>query len=720
MSNFKLLAIRPLIGCNKRFLKNLDEGQIYKFYNEYDFIDNDGNEINKTHFFLEQEGKKKNIEVEKVIFKKTSPSNLYKIETLHGQIIEVNISAIVGKNGSGKSSLLELLYVICYIISSYKGIIPNDVDLEDIKYKVNERDVGSINIEIKNIKDLYKDLKVEIFYEIDEHFFSVRYENLKLSHKVFDKDYLHFFKEGLFNNDEFSRKFSYVFDKLFFYTIAINYSLYGLNDKNENFWLHNVFHKNDGYQTPLVINPFRNKGNIDINSENHLAQSRLFANFVNEDLVLKTLVGNKNLNVILFELNFSKFNTLGVVNIDNVISQFNSEYGFSTKDFIVNVYNSLYRDRKLRLKDIDLSKIMHIDLISKYIYRKVFKIAMTYEEYHEHFEIPNTGKPIPKFNHFFKQLLKLQNDKSHITLKLRQILNCIRFNFLDEDENNKWFDGQDKFEIDTQKNDQYFFGIGIEDFIERIRKVKKQYPGFDIKELIPAACFIPHLGINNSKHKDSISDFEFLSSGEQQFIHSIQSILYHISNINSVFYSNSEKIKYNYINVVLDEIELYYHPEFQRKFILELLNGIKSLNLDNIKGVNLLFSTHSPFILSDIPNQNILKLDDGLPESYDNSNKTFGANIYSLLMDSFFMENTMGAYAEEKMKKALADLTDETKTKFSYEEKEDLSNLINCIGEPIIKDQFDYLYNKKFGKDELSILRQRIIKLENQIKKNNL
>jgi hypothetical protein len=39
-------------------------------------------------------------------------------------------------------------------------------------------------------------------------------------------------------------------------------------------WLHGIFHKNDGYQTPIVITPFRDNGNIDINKENHLALER--------------------------------------------------------------------------------------------------------------------------------------------------------------------------------------------------------------------------------------------------------------------------------------------------------------------------------------------------------------------------------------------------------------------------------------------------------------
>jgi hypothetical protein len=42
MSGFKLIAIRPLVGCDKRFLKNLTEGEIYQFYNDYKFLNRQG------------------------------------------------------------------------------------------------------------------------------------------------------------------------------------------------------------------------------------------------------------------------------------------------------------------------------------------------------------------------------------------------------------------------------------------------------------------------------------------------------------------------------------------------------------------------------------------------------------------------------------------------------------------------------------------------------
>ena len=42
MVGFKLIAIRALVGCDKRFLKNLTEGEVYQFYNDYKFLNQQG------------------------------------------------------------------------------------------------------------------------------------------------------------------------------------------------------------------------------------------------------------------------------------------------------------------------------------------------------------------------------------------------------------------------------------------------------------------------------------------------------------------------------------------------------------------------------------------------------------------------------------------------------------------------------------------------------
>ena len=75
---------------------------------------------------------------------------------------------------------------------------------------------------------------------------------------------------GSYINKEFSLE-------SFFYTIGTNNSQYSLNSNDYGGWIENIFHKNNSYQTPLVVNPYRDKGNIDINKENDLIKSRLLA-----------------------------------------------------------------------------------------------------------------------------------------------------------------------------------------------------------------------------------------------------------------------------------------------------------------------------------------------------------------------------------------------------------------------------------------------------------
>ena len=66
--------------------------------------------------------------------------------------------------------------------------------------------------------------------------------------------------------------------------------------------------------------------------------------------------------------------------------------------------------------------------------------------------------------------------------------------------------------------------------------------------------------------------------------------------------------------------------------------------LDNIYDINITLVTHSPFVLSDIPQNNILCLQKGVSEKQ--RGQTFGANIVDLLSESFFLQGTMGDIAQ--------------------------------------------------------------------------
>lgn len=70
-----------------------------------------------------------------------------------------------------------------------------------------------------------------------------------------------------------------------------------------------------------------------------------------------------------------------------------------------------------------------------------------------------------------------------------------------------------------------------------------------------------------------------------------------------------------------------------------------------LKSINLCFVTHSPFILSDIPQQNILVLEKGksLPDKPFN----LGANIHEMLGHNFMLNYTTGEIVRLKIDKFL-------------------------------------------------------------------
>jgi hypothetical protein len=237
----------------------------------------------------------------------------------------------------------------------------------------------------------------------------------------------------------------------------------------------------------------------------------------------------------------------------------------------------------------------------------------------------------------------------------------------------------------------------------------------DTIEFLPPPIFKVKIDLVDSFNKKV--EFETLSSGEKQMIFSQNSLFYHLRNLESVNNKfDKQKIQYQNINIILDEIELYFHPEYQRKYIKRLIIGIEDLDLVNIKNISLIFSTHSPFILSDIPSLNVLKLSNGNPNLDNETDKTFGANIYDLLKDNFFLDGFIGEFAFKKSFELLNFLTSKHMSNENWDEYNS-DQTINLIAEPIVREKFRNLYNKKF-KTDLDI-KKEIEKLQNILKERD-
>lgn len=161
----------------------------------------------------------------------------------------------------------------------------------------------------------------------------------------------------------------------------------------------------------------------------------------------------------------------------------------------------------------------------------------------------------------------------------------------------------------------------------------------------------------------------------------------------------SEAIQPNLI-LLLDEPENYMHPEMCRTFIRNL-NVLLSKRNPNTE-LQVLISTHSPFMLSDVMASQVIRMD------YDENGKCviseskkpyYAANIHSIMADGFFLEYTIGEQAriflEDKFK-LLQRLTCMNRN-LSSSEKEELTmirSLIPNIGDALIRHCFCMMLEK--------------------------
>ncbi|MFY4810651.1 hypothetical protein ACOTWH_08500 [Aliarcobacter butzleri] len=216
--------------------------------------------------------------------------------------------------------------------------------------------------------------------------------------------------------------------------------------------------------------------------------------------------------------------------------------------------------------------------------------------------------------------------------------------------------------------------------------------------------------------KDSIKPFTYelypsLSSGQK-------AILFIFARINDAIQKINQENPDENILILLDEADLKLHLEWQRKFVCDL---IKFLNSYPNNKFYILYATHSPMILSDITNDRVVFLEkDKIKElskdkqEINDKNElkiksTFGANIYDIYSDSFFVNNFMGAFAQNKINEVIKII--EKNEKISDKKVSNLLKIVKNIGEPLLRnkleDEIKSLSELEI-KDDISIIADKL------------
>lgn len=754
---FKLIAIRPLKGCAPHIGKCLKEGVFYYFCDDY--------RIDEIRGLIRR--KSQNLEplAEDFFLKKP----------------RVNINAIVGKNGDGKSTLVELMM----------RLVNNCTITNDLA-------VG------KDSLKWVDGVRGELYYIIDDVLYMLRERSEEEGALVYVVADLKVSEMGEWQFKA-PNKVDVKLDRdSFFFTLVSNYSHYAYNtldykkewketgnedNDDEKCWLHYIFHKNDGYVAPITLHPFRFKGNIDVNREADLSKQRLLAMFINADdpdLNPNSLrrVNGKDAEVLVLREDVCKLQRKAIVDffttqreadkmgvvftqvakadeglkkkndieyerlIDTMLPFLYDERldevldrGDEFKSFVKKVvawlkenhknalpqYSDIERvwdiletltemhpetKRNIHLKEykekygdvmgVNSVQLGRLDTIYRiflltghdpnllprkyeeltkeeksklYEVYKVWSILSKYPQYEPFIYTDEQKQRIREAGPALEECYRRLNDDkfSHITRKLRQVFNYRKEGFEDGDLYERLGEFDEK---------QGTLKVNL-------RKFKEHYGGQKVAlDQLPPAMYEWDLLFKKVGGNKADIELDSFSSGEKQLLNSTSAIIYHLQNLTATAITH-----YRNVNIILEEIELYYHPDYQRKLIWQLLNQIGRVVIPEIESINILFVTHSPFILSDVPKSQVLFLGEGMPKNTMQEN-TFGANIHSLLKNGFFLPNLpMGEFAYERINDMFRKLNEGD----LGEDYKDLYQQILLVGEPYLRSQLLTMYKEYKG-----------------------
>lgn len=624
----------------------------------------------------------------------------------------VTVSSIVGKNGCGKSSLIELVFrmvnnlgammlkklsrpaadALCFVegieatleydLDSKHGSLicgRNSVELMHGEYSFCwHKENSSVLYEINGKKKDTNDYGVAKC--VADNFFYLIATNYSMQSFI-DADY----RKEIVSSWQPNKA----------YDESTNEYVWGRDDSN--CWINGVFHKNDGYMCPIVLNPYRDNGKIDMAKEEGLTVNRLCALMLQFRKENYQIIEGYRLASIRYIFNQGYL----LENFDRQILRDIPAERISDKFLYVYFLEGSYAKAILDGYGINAERDMnYIELTLRlYLVYKTFSIAEKYPQY-SHF------RPLGNVNNAFKtntnkhelELVyelakKIMVNSSHIELKVHQTIYLIR--------NLDILDNKNRLEQPmTYEEFNEFLNINTEcdNVMQRFRT-------------LPPPLFRPTIYLIKNEDYDNIMRQEFteqerkddidrhsiplsdLSSGERQFIYMTSTLLYHAHNILSI--PDNERLAYRNLCMVLDEVEICFHPEYQRTFLSKLLSLIERNQLNTFFGISILIITHSPFVLSDIPKDNILYLENGENVSESKHLNTFGANVNELLAQSFFLSGGfMGEFASDRIDSLANYLSDNP---ISYPWTESLAKeLIDLVGDELIQFQLQQMYAQKF------------------------
>lgn len=515
--------------------------------------------------------------------------------------LEVNPYCLVGKNGSGKSNLLELLAFIFYNLElRCLGFFPEIFEKMDANYQIPEPSTKK--------RDETYPKSYELEYYIENNLIKV-IKNDGADEEIYQNDVL--LKSLKDNKDTLLPKF------------IVGYSS-GENEILSLPFFKMRFIQYDEYLQYLSDeSPYSSPESRMVYLDSEYSQAIFLCNFLFQPKEI--------LDVFQDVLGISETKEFRIVINQNQMQALDHEIQLnSSSKTEINELNN-YCSELFKLTSDMLTQVGSAD--SSNILELVYKIESHAQQ------ISNTNH-IELTTSFHKQIKKLRNcatleyfdnEKRHLILdffvddKLKEA-----FAFYFKDENNN------PSPLELFKLFQILLSLNLYQIKDEVKdKIYKSTSLF-----AKGRASLPHWEDRIFRFKkfmikkgDSAILSKSLSDGEYQFLHTIGLALLY-KNTNSLF--------------LLDEPETHFNPEWRAKYI----SVLKKCFEGDLQRPEVLITSHSPFIISDTNESNVLiftKDDSGTTNCVRPDFNTFGASVNKITSKVFETNSSIGDNSKNEL-----------------------------------------------------------------------
>ena len=231
----------------------------------------------------------------------------------------------------------------------------------------------------------------------------------------------------------------------------------------------------------------------------------------------------------------------------------------------------------------------------------------------------------------------------------------------------------------------------FEDLNDRLLQYTK------LKGLMRDLCYDLNKSFNNYNLIKETPNYH-MSTGEGNLIEIFSQLYTYLS----MHEESSEDII-----LLVDELESGMHLEWSRRLIKILIDNLSEILEDEGKGrkIQLIFTTHSPYMLSDIKPGNVIMIEKNQETGYSEGKvlqNTFAKNIQEIMKENL-IDNIYGDFALAKINSMIERLNEKEEQEGNEEE---LLKEIHLISEPILRNKLLEMYDKKYNTSEFSIEKQ--------------